>query len=261
MSNGKNEKILDSEAQYQDLKVEGKRRVGMGKFYSDASFKELKASFNESVGEMKGLQVLDYGCGMGATTIDALKKGAFVTAIDISSKSIEYVQKAAAAAGVDDQLNAVVMDAQQMTFADESFDLVIGSGILHHLPELEQALSEIKRVLKPGGRAVFSEPLGMNPLLILFRWLTPHLRTKDEQPFRMKELEAIERAFPHTSFAYFECFTLLTKPFIALKMEKIAQFLQKALHKIDKRVLAKGGGSVSLFQKWSWCTVFVMTKR
>jgi ubiquinone/menaquinone biosynthesis C-methylase UbiE len=88
----------------------------------------------------------------------------------------------------------LLMDAQQLSFADAQFDVVFGASILHHL-EMSRALHEICRVLKADGRIVFREPLAWNPVAKLVRLLTPQARTADEQPFRRKELAEIERRF------------------------------------------------------------------
>jgi len=57
------------------------------------------------------------------------------------------------------------MNAEELKFADDYFDIVCGGAILHHL-DLNKALSEIARVLKPDGKAIFVEPLGQILLLI-----------------------------------------------------------------------------------------------
>src|SRR5438270_352918 len=61
-------------------------------------------------------------------------------------------------------IDFAVMDAEHTTFPDASFDLIVGSGILHHL-DLDRTYTEIARLLAPGGRAVFVEPLGHNALI------------------------------------------------------------------------------------------------
>ncbi len=86
------------------------------------------------------------------------------------------------------------MDAENLKFNDHTFDLVYGSGILHHL-SIEKAIVEIKRVLKKDGRAIFYEPLGHNIFINIFRLLTPSLRSEDEHPLLIKDLELIKRTF------------------------------------------------------------------
>lgn len=93
-----------------------------------------------------------------------------------------------------------LMDANALRFPDESFDLVFGKAILHHL-DLARALNEIRRVLKLQGRFVFLEPLGVNPVAKLVRLLTPLARTPDERPLRRKELAEIQERFD-TSLYY-----------------------------------------------------------
>ncbi len=77
------------------------------------------------------------------------------------------------------------MDAHELVFPDDLFDIVVGNGILHHL-DLPVCLASIERVLKPKGFALFIEPLAGNPLLKLFRVLTPRARTIDEKPLTSK---------------------------------------------------------------------------
>ena len=78
---------------------------------------------------------------------------------------------------------------------------MIGSGILHHL-DLPISLGEINRVLKKGGRALFKEPLAANPLLKLFRILTPRSRTVDEKPLTSSDLELIAKRWDTQSTYY-----------------------------------------------------------
>src|SRR3546814_11483257 len=81
------------------------------------------------------------------------------TGIDISDVAIEKGRERARQKGFTN-VRLEAMNAEAMTFPDDSFDLVFGSGIIHHL-DIDRAFGEIARVLRPGGRAVFIEPLGL----------------------------------------------------------------------------------------------------
>jgi ubiquinone/menaquinone biosynthesis C-methylase UbiE len=87
-----------------------------------------------------------------------------------------------------------IMDAHRLEFPDHSFDVVFGRSILHHL-DLETALRDVWRVLRPGGLFLFAEPLDNNPVGRLVRALTPKARTADERPFRFAQLELIGQYF------------------------------------------------------------------
>lgn len=152
------------------------------------SLKRLYAKMDAVVRTASGQKVLDLGCGTGERSAQLLKCGASVEGIDISPVYIEQAEELAAELGVPPSRYCFqVMDAHRLQFDDNTFDLVIGEGILHHL-DLFVSTDEIRRVLKPGGRALFLEPLAANPLLKIFRLLTPRARTVDEKPLSRKDL-------------------------------------------------------------------------
>lgn len=159
-----------------------------------------------------GKRVLEYGCGPGSLALYLAANSAHVTGIDISEVAIVRAKERANEAGVENRTSFQVMDAESMAFPAESFDLVCGAGILHHL-DLEKALSEVCHVLKADGVAIFAEPLGHNPFINLFRKLTPDLRTVDEHPLRKEDLENIKSYFKSAEFHYFDLFSLLAVPF------------------------------------------------
>lgn len=247
-----NVEYLKREAEYQDTKVEKKARKNMDNFYIDAASVYRFKFRTELIGDLNGKKVLDLGCGKGYMTISFLESGAFVSAIDISPKSIELVKKNAFEIGKNDNLVAMVMDAHNLEFEDESFDIVIADGILHHLTDIPKALNEIKRVLKSDGYAIITEPLGMNWFLRFYRFVTPKLRSKDEHPFKMKELKLFKEIFPESRFYFFELTTLLAKPFIVLKMKKFANLFQKFLLKCDNVLIMKEKKKITFLQKMSW---------
>ena len=85
-------------------------------------------------------------------------------------------------------------NCEKTKFNDNSFDIIYGSGILHHL-DISLCLKEMYRLLKPGGRFLFIEPLGTNPLINFYRKLTPKSRSKDEHPLINDDFELIKKIF------------------------------------------------------------------
>ncbi|MEO8146600.1 MAG: class I SAM-dependent methyltransferase [Bacteroidia bacterium] len=109
----------------------------------------------------KGDKVLEIGCGTGLFTrkfYNATK--ADITAIDISEDLLEEARKLLPEA------DFKVDDAMHLSFKDNTFEVVFGSSVLHHL-EFDASLNEIIRVLKPGGRMIFAEPNMINPQILI----------------------------------------------------------------------------------------------
>jgi SAM-dependent methyltransferase len=105
---------------------------------------------------------LDFGwAGDGIRASQLVKRGATkVVGFDLwwKESDVERVTELARLAGIADQTEFCLADPYATGFADDSFDLIVGHYILSHL-DLERALAEIRRILKPGGRAVFAETL------------------------------------------------------------------------------------------------------
>jgi len=143
---------------------------------------------HDLLGDLHGCNVLDYGCGWGENAIKYYQAGANVTGIDISERFTILANESFEKEGLDKKRYSFIkMDAHSLSFENNSFDFIVGDGILHHL-DAKTALKEIYRVLKPGGRVILFEPLAGHPLLKLFRILTPNARTVDEAPLTKNDL-------------------------------------------------------------------------
>lgn len=148
------------------------------------------------LGLLAGRRLLDYGCGHGMASVVAARQGAAVTAFDLSAAYVGEARERAAANGVEAEF--LQADAHALPFAAASFDAVWGNAVLHHL-DLHIAGRELRRVLRPGGVAVFCEPWGENPLLAFARKRLPYRgkeRTRDEEPLRRANVAALRESFP-----------------------------------------------------------------
>jgi SAM-dependent methyltransferase len=158
-------------------KLRWKRRVEM-----------LSSSLKE------GDKVLELGCGTGYFTKELTQLNIHITAIDISPELIQEAKKEINTENVSFQ----IQNAYQMDFDNNQFDAVIGSSVLHHL-EVEKAVSEIFRVLKPGGLIAFTEPNMMNPQIALQKnipWLKRKLGDSPDETafFRWKIYKLLKTA-------------------------------------------------------------------
>src|SRR4051794_37528189 len=101
---------------------------------------------------------LEIGSGTGYFTLNLMQAGVVerATCLDISPGMLETLSRNAANLGLADRVDTVATDAEHLPFDDESFDLVLGHAVLHHLPDLDQAFREFKRVLRPGGVLFFA---------------------------------------------------------------------------------------------------------
>lgn len=96
--------------------------------------------------------VLDVGCGNGYVLANYARAGARVSGIDLTRAAVDLAQKRFALAGLNGEF--LTANAEELPFPDETFDCVCSMGVLHHTPGTERAVSEIWRVLKPGGRLI-----------------------------------------------------------------------------------------------------------
>jgi 2-polyprenyl-3-methyl-5-hydroxy-6-metoxy-1,4-benzoquinol methylase len=131
---------------------------------------DARTEMLDLIGDVRSLNVLDYGCGSGQLGIYLAMLGADVSGFDLSPKGIEVANWAAQKYGLNCSFKA--MDAESLEYPGQSFDLVVGFGVLHHVIKYPKSAFQLARVLKPKGRAVFHETLWDNPLINLARRFT-----------------------------------------------------------------------------------------
>jgi ubiquinone/menaquinone biosynthesis C-methylase UbiE len=105
--------------------------------------------------KLKGRKLLEVGCGMGYDSLEFIRRGVRVTAIDLTPNAVEFARRHFEVVGA--QADEVrVGNALDLPFADETFDGVWSNGVLHATGDTRKAIAEVRRVLKPGGRAIIS---------------------------------------------------------------------------------------------------------
>jgi SAM-dependent methyltransferase len=181
----------------------------------------------------RGRDVLEYGCGDSRSFLTLAPAVKSLQAIDISEEVIQRLKSD----NIHDNVSLHVMDAMNLTFPEDSFDLVFGSGIIHHL-ETETAVREVARVLRQDGRAIFWEPLGLNPLINIYRRLTPQARTPDEHPLVPKDLATIAKHLDLVEVRYYGLSTLAAVP---LRNRRFGKALLGLGRRVDKVLFALPG--------------------
>jgi SAM-dependent methyltransferase len=201
---------IERERDYHNRRFTEETRKEQGKYYF--ALKGCNDRYEEQIFQVaRGADVLDYGCAKGDWSIPVAQVSRSLVGIDISEVAVADAAAAGRAAGLSN-LHFLAMNAEVLDFADESFDLVFGSGILHHL-DLARAYGEIARVLRPGGRAIFKEPLGHNLAFNLYRALTPDARTEDEHPLVRADIAQAQAYFSQVDCDFFGLATLAAVPF------------------------------------------------
>lgn len=184
-------------------------------FYRSASRSRTMIGMSEFLGDLQGKRVLEYGCGLGQMSVLLAKSGARVTAFDLSPVSVEVTRRRAAINDVAGHVTTVVAAGESLPFADESFDIVVGKAVLHHL-DAERAAPHLHRVLKSGGKAAFSEPMGMNPLLRFGREHLPYVGKNPrgaDRPLDYRTIDRWGKAFRNYSYREIQLLSMLERVF------------------------------------------------
>lgn len=244
------EQRVQREKVFHDKTFTDDSRQNLSKVYSIAQISnDFYLNYLYSISYKKSL--LEIGCGPGYKSFQLAQNGAAVTGIDISGVAIDMAKKIAVEQK-NKEIKFSVMNAEELDFKNEQFDIICGISILHHL-DLNKAYSEIARTLKLSGKALFLEPLGHNPMINLFRRLTPDLRTEDEHPLRVEDIKLAKKYFSNIELNYFHIFTIFAIPF-----RNFFWFsnLLKMLARIDNIIFR----IFPFLKKYSWIMVIVFSK-
>lgn len=143
-----------------------------------------------------GRRILNVGCGEGLDAVILASLGAEVVALDISDAAVAVTNERAAANGVAERVRALVADATTLPVASGSIDAILAAAVMHHV-DIPKAAAELRRVLRPGGVAVFVEPLAGPYILQLLKRMVPLPKSpdisEDERPLTPADVSLISR--------------------------------------------------------------------
>lgn len=153
------------------------------------------------LGDVSGLELLELGSGAGEGAVFFAKRGARVTATDLSPGMLEVVQRLAARHGT--SVETVATSAEDLSaFPDARFDIVYCANLMHHV-NIAKCVAEAHRVLKPGGRIAFWDPVEYNPVINVYRKMAMNVRTIDEHPIRVHDLRLVRSTFADVKLRFF----------------------------------------------------------
>jgi len=230
---------LENERAFHDDRYRDENREAQDKYYE--GLQESDSRFQAFVDRFQpGDRVLELGCGIDSLAFTLVDRGIEVVGIDISPVAVEVAREEADHRDLTG-LTFLEMNAEVLDFDADSFDGVIGTAVLHHL-DVVCAYSEMARVLRPGGRAVFIEPLGHNPLINAYRNRTPENRTEFEHPLRCEDFSLAGRYFDDVHVEMFHLFAILSSP---VAKRWWGRPVHRALSWVDRRLL-------QLSQRFRW---------
>ena len=153
------EHIKDVNTRYHDAAAE-EYDAKWGIDFGDIGQRQVRLKLVKALGGQKGRSfgdALEIGSGTGYFSLNLVQLGVIerLTATDISPGMLKRLAATAEALGLED-VTTVETEAEILPFEDESFDLVFGHAVLHHIPDLDRAFAEFRRVLRPGGMIAFA---------------------------------------------------------------------------------------------------------
>jgi SAM-dependent methyltransferase len=171
-----------------------------------------------------------------------------VDSVDIAEPLVEMARERARRNNQEGRFRSQVMSVHEMTFPDNTFDVVFGKSSLHHL-DLQLARDEIYRVMKPGGYGVFSEPVQLMPIVRKLRGMVPvppDAESPDEKPLTKEDLDNFARPFSRMEIHYYRLLSRLDRVF-----RKSGNVLARLDARLLERVpLLRPAAGIVTFKVW-----------
>lgn len=266
-----NEDVLDKEREFHDewAATIKPSEVMVRETFTAATSPESAWLFKQ-MGDLTGKKLLDIGSGGGESAVWFAMHGADVMATDLSPGMCDVVKKVATHYGT--SLESSVCNAEDLSqFPDNSFDVIFCANVLHHV-DIDKCLGECARVLKSGGQMCSWDPVAHNPVINIYRGMAMEVRTEDEHPIRMQDLEIWEKHFGKVDkeFFWLSSLVLFLKFYLVDKIdpnedrywkrilthEKENNWFYKPLAALDKILL-----KTPLLKWWAWNIAIVGYKK
>lgn len=169
---------------------------------------------SKKLGKIEGKSLLDIGCGLGEVSVYFALKGADVTACDISEGMLNSAKFLAKKNKV--HIRTHLTAAEDLKFPkDSSFDVIYAGNLFHHV-DIDQTLDRVKPHIKPDGILVSWDPIAYNPLINIYRKIAKKVRTEDEHPLTVKDIDRFRNQFKQVELRYFWFSTLIIFIIMAL---------------------------------------------
>ncbi|MFX1532227.1 MAG: class I SAM-dependent methyltransferase [Promethearchaeota archaeon] len=245
--------IFDNEIKYYSKDI-----IGATSDYdleSESFFRKANLEFKEKIGKVKNKKVLDIGCGIGLLSFYLARRGANVIGIDLSKNIINFCKNEAKKKELN--IDFREMNAQIPDFEDESFDIIVGSRVVHHIPNIELFFKECKRLLKKKGYIVFIEPLKKNLIVELNRKIfAPQKRTRHEHPLYISDILQSKSVFgniEHKEYFLLSPIAMFFRDFVKNAI------LFKAIYKV-LNIVETPLTRIKFLKRYCWQTVFKSIK-
>ncbi len=209
--------------------------------------KEAIAYSYKLLGDIRGKKCLEIGCGAGFQTEELFEKGANITAIDFSLKSVEHTRKQ-----LGERAEVKQMNAENLDFSEESFDLIYINSVLMHVNK-EKVLIECQRVLKKGGKLVVVEPLKYSLFLMPYRLLFSEYKKMKPSYMTLSLFKKYQKLFSGFKYKPFYLVSTLKLPLFSLRKKGLVKCFNKVLKKTDNLL-------VPLLEDLSWIAVVQYVK-
>lgn len=207
------------------------------------------------MGDLKGKKILELGTGTGGTATMLAKRGASVVGIDLLGFRLVEAQQRTVNHNVADVVDFFLMDATQLAFPDDTFDFIISKSVLV-FTEHSKTAEECKRVLKPGGQAIFIENMRNHPAVWLYRKL--FLKYSQElKYFSIRDIEEIGKGFAEIEHREFHLLSLCALFWQkCISVPAFYQWTFKLLKRVDELIVRL----MPIFSRFCWISAMICRK-